>query len=272
VTFGQVARPRVSWILPFLNEQRELPVALARLESILDLAGVGEFEVILLDSGSQDGSCGIVRDWVSAQQESRGPSHSKLSWVETQVTSLPEGPSLGRALEVLRARGEVSGDWVVILPVDCHLSADAVREFLEWGRSKRSGEDGQSVVGVYFPKEYTPNTRVLSAYAWVQNKVRLRALKLAVWTNAITVHSDAWEQVPPPRVGFLEDVIWVDQLLARFGRGAIHVMRSPLLVSSRRYYPARVLRRIWINGLIMLLFRLRLRTPAQLKLLYRSLG
>jgi glycosyltransferase involved in cell wall biosynthesis len=267
-------RPRVTWVLPFLNEQECLPGALERVSLILDRAMPGEMEVILLDSGSSDQSGEIAQKWIESQQGRRG-SPVAMRWVNTRLTERAEGPSLGRALGVLREGSEgPQGEWVVILPVDCALGDSAVDVFLRRVRRGSGDEVGvvDAPVGMFFLKAYDPTTSVLRVYSALQNWIRLRVTKLAVWTNAITVSREAWERVAVPRVGFLEDVIWVDRLLAEFGRQRFEVIQAELEVSSRRYYPNRVWRRILVNGWIMVLFRLRLKSVSELRAIYRSLA
>lgn len=231
----------VSLVIPVLNELPLLEGALESLHAALGQAP-GPWEVVISDAGSRDGSVDRLRQMVA----------QKL-WrlVEENFPA----PSVGKTVAsgVAAARGEV----IVVLPIDTRLSEAAL------GELRRSLESGVSCGG--FPKRYVPSTALLACYAKAQNFFRSRLRRHLVWTNAIFARR-AILQVSTG--GFLEDVELSDRLRDQQGW---RLMSQPVEVSARRYYPDRSVGRICLNGLILVLHRLRLARPQTLKRIYTSL-
>lgn len=231
---------RISVILPFLNEAGMLEECLDTVAT--GVQGPGEWEVLLSDSGSTDASLGIADQWAQAH------GHRMVRWTGGE-------PSVGRAVSAAArlARGEIL--WV--LPVDCHAPPAA------WSQLQQSVSTGTRCGA--FPKRYVPSSLLLRPYAWAQNRIRLRASRQAVWTNGLFFPRSQ----PIPTLGFLEDVLLSDAIRRRPDWAALP---TPILVSSRRYYPNRTLRRIWINAGILTAYRLFGVSPLTLKKWYLGKG
>lgn len=231
---------RITVILPFLNEAPLLDSCLRHVEKGMGIDG--EWEVLLSDSGSGDGSGDVARKWATR------PGTSYVPWERN------DPPSVGKAVEqaVRQARGEI----VWVLPVDCPAPPAA------WAELKAAVDRGYRCGA--FPKVYSPASGLLTAYARAQNRIRLRGLRHAVWTNGMFFPTN--ESVPTG--GFLEDVQLSDRLRRR---NDWTCLSTPLEVSSRRYYPDRTLGRIALNAGILLAYRLLRVPPRNLHRWYRFL-
>jgi len=219
-----------------LNEEALLPEFLAHAALLLDRYA-GDIEWVLVDSGSSDRSAELVRDWC------RGRSGACLVERDLQNT---RGPSIGRALNHSLRSVRVQGDWVQVVPADCALSQESVRDILQ-GLSAVT-----RIEWFCCPKRYEPETWSLHLYSWIQNTLRLRALGRAVWTNGMAVRRESLAISPFPELGFMEDSLWCDALIEHQGRPRV---LGQIRVSARRYYPDRTLRRIGINFLVISLYR-----------------
>jgi hypothetical protein len=152
-----------------------------------------------------------------------------------------------------------TGNLVLILPIDATLDTDSLRELASAALS------GAFWGG--FQKAYQPQTGLLRLYAWLQNAVRLSRGHL-VWTNGIFFIYSKTDLDKIPICGFLEDVMFSDEMRKK---AAPKILKGPILVSSRRYYPDRIFARICVNLLIIFLHRSRLVGIARLQRLYKSL-
>ena len=61
-----MSRPELSIVIPFLNEEKVLPLLRERLERVKQSAP--EWELIFVSDGSTDGSCGLVESWAAKDQ------------------------------------------------------------------------------------------------------------------------------------------------------------------------------------------------------------
>jgi polyisoprenyl-phosphate glycosyltransferase len=59
-------RPELSIVIPFLNEEKVLPLLHARLEKLKQ--SVPDLELIFVSDGSTDGSCELVESWAETDQ------------------------------------------------------------------------------------------------------------------------------------------------------------------------------------------------------------
>lgn len=240
---------RVSIIIPFLNEIAIIEKALAmvseNLERVADSCGGVRWEVCLVDSGSMDGSGEWGRDY--AEQKA-------WQFVDAKLVR----PSIGRALN--SAIKDVESEFVVFLPMDVEIPLAALNLLAEV-------LVGDEVQCGGFIKAYSPQTLFLKTYVGVQNIFRSKLLKNLVWTNVIFGRRQLFVEEPLPEDGFLEDVILSDRLKHKNGW---RLLNSRVLVSSRKYYPERVGKRIFVNLLIMFLYRTRLVGINRLKLMYQK--
>ena len=233
---------KVSILIPVLNEASVIPTALLSLKQSLAKVPEISWEVILIDAGSSDPSPNLIRDFTSS-----------FGW-KSRFGNL-KNPSIGKTLHL--GLPLVTADYLLFLPIDLSLSVKAIQVWRE------ALKQGATCGG--FAKSYAPNSRLLKIYVALQNQIRSKRLRHLVWTNAIFCTQELAQKYPLPELGFLEDVLFSDKLRKEQNWSFVE---EPIFVSSRRYYPSRVGKRILINAIIMLLFRLRLASPIQLKRLY----
>ena len=90
--------PRLSWIMIFFNGERFMDQAIA---SVVGQIGVEDWELILTDDGSTDGSTAIARRWEATDPE-------RIRYVEHDGHA-NRGMSAARNLGLSHARGELVG-------------------------------------------------------------------------------------------------------------------------------------------------------------------
>ena len=230
----------ITIIIPFLNEEEIIRDSLMYIKkSYSDF----DCQIILVDSGSNDNSFSIAADIT------RG-----TDWA--LYNAKLEKPSIGKCLNF--ALNYVKTEFVLFLPVDVTLPPEAFSHLIRVEKKK-----GYTCGG--FVKLYQPTTRLLKMYAWIQNFFRSEVLRNLVWTNAMYMKKSILSEFQMPQDGFLEDVILSDYLKKEKGWGLV---KSPVLVSSRKYHYDSTLKRIIINLFVIFLYRLKLASPEQLKKIY----
>lgn len=231
-------------VVPMFNELSITERSLQALRTSISLSKfkyILEVKVVVSDGGSQDGSAKIAKIFCQ---------NSNWLWTQVQIA-----PSVGRT--ILNGVRTCNADVYFIIPIDCEvgpLNFQALDQAL-----------GKGIACGGFYKEYIPNRRILEIYASLQNKIRLGLLKHTVWTNGIFLKREILDSVPIPSSGFLEDVELSDQirLLPKWGH-----IKSPIKVSARRYYPNRIWHRIFINVVIMTMYRLGFSNRKTLRSIY----
>lgn len=237
---------KISIIVPVLNERIFIETTLSHLEdtlSNLKKDNIGNWEVVISDAGSTDGTLGIIDKF--AQQNP--------SWIAT--TEVISDPSVGKT--IMQGVIKTTGDVILILPADSQLEKEGLKGL--WNALQSRVECGG------FIKRYCPSNYVLTLYQTIQNLIRLRCLRHLVWTNGIFFKKALLESFRFPTIGFLEDVILSDFLRKKSSWGLIPI---PITISSRRYYPNKIAKRLVINLFIMFCFRTGLVSPKRLRSIY----
>lgn len=240
-------------MIPVLNEKPILASALNRLKTVLEGSSElsSNWEVLISDAGSSDGSVEIAKEFCLDAQA------SAIQW---KLQTMPlNRPSVGST--VAQGVSHSTGEVILILPADCHLSREAIEDFVQ-------AMDQGGVWGG-FPKKYFPATRGLRVYESLQNRLRLKKMRHLVWTNGIFFRRELLANLSIPQVGFMEDVILSDHLRLQAG---FRALRHPIHVSARRYYPDRKFFRIRKNILILGLFRSGWVGVDRLRRMYLSTG
>jgi hypothetical protein len=120
-----------------------------------------------------------------------------------------------------------------------------------------------------FYKQYTPAHILLYFQECILNMVRVKILKSYVWTNCPIFKKTVFIRILSFNKGFLEDVISSDYLKGTFKLG---ILKTPVIISARRYMKDIPLKRIFGNIYIMVLYRLRLKSVEQLKVMYSGVN
>lgn len=234
---------RISIVVPVLNEAAGIKEC---LENLLKLEG--DFEIIISDGGSQDGTAGIVKEMTSLY-----PANLRLL----------ENIRPGRATQMNAGAEAARGDLLLFLHADCRLHPMALR-------SIETSLKDEKIIGGGFYKKYSKETAMLSAYRAVMNFVRTKCLKNLVGTNAIFIRKNIFTLLGSfPEVALLEDVILSDRMKAH---GKLTFLKPHVIASSRRYHESGVLKHIWIAYKIMYLYRVKHRQPDELKRVYQNMN
>ena len=213
---GYPAAPRISVIVPTLNEQSCLAATL----DALPLA-CGD-ELIVVDAGSADNTPDIARRYTS--QVYQGPR--------------------GRARQMNHGARQARGDILLFLHADTLLPADgleAVRRVLQQ----------PGTVGGAFRLRITPATLALRLVAWGTN-LRSRFGGLPYGDQALFVARRVFEELGGyDDVPFMEDVRLV-QALRR--RGRLTILPQAVATSGRRWQRDGVLFTTVRNVVLMILY------------------
>lgn len=232
-----------SVIAPMLNEEASLPEFLSPWKVRYDQSP--RFELLLSDSGSFDKTVQIAKRYADENHFCRV--------VKSKGSVLSTGQSLLQAWKMAQAQ------IVLVLPVDCLLSEEAWSRFIT--ADLRGGWGG-------FRKKYKPSSLFLSIYGFCLNSIRGRVFRNLVWTNGIFFDRELLAEAKILNAGFLEDVLLSDHLKNRTKR--FIWINSSLICSSRRYIEKGILRATLLNLYILSLFRLGIRSPGDLKKMYRK--
>jgi rSAM/selenodomain-associated transferase 2 len=228
---GQRGGPRISVVVPTLNEAHGVARALAALEPLRRRG----HEVIVVDGGSADGTAGIARA------------------LADRVVSAPRGRASQMNTGAAVARGEV----LLFLHADTRLPAGAGERILD-GLAAGSSQWGR------FDVRIEGKSRFLAVIAFLMN-LRSRLTGIATGDQAIFVRREAFERAGGfPRIELMEDVA-----LARTLRRASPpaCLRCKAVTSGRRWERRGVLRTVLLMWCLRLSFALGV-SPASLARLY----
>ena len=213
---GSPAAPRISVIVPTLNEQACLAAA---LDAVALAAGD---ELIVVDAGSTDGTPGIARRYTS--QFYQGPR--------------------GRAKQMNDGARHAGGDVLLFLHADTLLPADGLE-------TVRRALQQPGAVGGAFRLVITPATPALRLVAWGTN-LRSRFGGLPYGDQALFVSRRVFEDLGGyDDVPFMEDIRLV-QALRR--RGRLTILPQAVATSGRRWQRDGVLFTTARNILLMTLY------------------
>ena len=213
---GSPAVPRISVIVPTLNEQ-------ACLAATLDaLALAPGDELIVVDAGSTDGTLDVARRYTSKWH--RGPR--------------------GRAQQMNRGARYAQGDILLFLHADTLLPADGLE-------AVRRALQQPGAVGGAFRLIITPATPALRLVAWGTN-LRSRFGGLPYGDQALFICRRVFEEMGGyDDVPFMEDIRLV-QALRR--RGRLTILPQAVATSGRRWQRDGVLFTTVRNVVLMTLY------------------
>ena len=146
----------------------------------------------------------------------------------------------------------------MIHPVDANVSV---------GLKRLTEELNKEACPDYFIffKKYDPAPILLKWQELALNYIRVNLMKSFVWTNCPVIRTDVLTPLSQNSEGFLEDVILSDQL--KENRSSL-IIKDSVTISSRRYEKDGVFKRFIGNLYIMILYRLKLKSIHELKVMY----
>lgn len=215
----------ISVIIPTINEQQALPATLARV-----LEQTGDFEVIVVDGGSNDGT----REIVAHEPRAR-------------LLVAPKG----RASQMNAGARAARGDWLLFLHADTLLPDVALAAVAALEPSAMAGGFRHRFAGA------DPRLRLIS---WIDN-TRCAFSRIIYGDQAMFVRRSMFDALGGfPAGSILED--------ASFNRGLLRATRPLLLdlhvvTDPRKFVQMGILKSVVRCTLILLCFKLHLPIPAQ---------
>ena len=206
-------RTSIATIVPTLNEAGCIRACLNRL------IDVGAVDIVVVDSGSTDGTADIVR---------REFEQIKL----IEIASANRGRQMNIGVE------HTGADILLFVHADLLVPEPSLVQI----RAAVAG----GALGGGFKKRYVPGTAGLRLYALLLNTVYLPCFGL-VGTNAIFVRRDVFRSVGGFATGHMEDLSF-SRALRR--RGRVEILPGPVMVSARRYVRNGITRQILRNALL----------------------
>ena len=228
---------KITILVPILNEESELRV---RLVDFLNLQSHPFVDQILFsDSGSTDLGLQVLQD----------------AGFNFQSCQFQGPPSVAKAIK--QSAALISTEHVLILPVDVTLKSEQLNYLVS------AIQKNPHPVYV-FRKAYDRTSAAIKISQFLLSYVRENLLKNFVWTNVFCVSKSDLKLMTDD--GFLEDVIFCDQLKIK---KEICRLAPVVTVSSRKYKSDGPWLRLFLNLLILALFRTGLFKPKRLKKFYQ---
>jgi len=191
----------VSVVIPAYNEEKALPNTLQRL-----FAQSGDYEVILVDGGSSDGTRQVLDQFEFCPPASLGTRHSSRL-----VCTAPKG----RASQMNVGAAAACGEWLLFLHADTLLPAGAIRRLnvIESDRTVQAGG---------FMHQFSGDDWRLRMISFLDN-FRCANSRIIYGDQALFVRRTLFHQLGGfPNQPILEDVAFCETLLT---------ITQPLLLS-----------------------------------------
>ncbi len=192
----------ISVVIPAYNEERALPNTLRAL-----FTQQGDFEVIVVDGGSTDGTLNVLREFGFIPDPSRRTLH-----VSRFTVHAPKG----RASQMNAGAQEACGEWLLFLHADTVLPTGAIQRLNEM-------ETDQTVQAGGFMHQFSGDDWRLKLISFLDNFRCIRS-RIIYGDQALFVRRALFEQLGGfPNRPILEDVAFCERLIA---------VTTPLLLSS----------------------------------------
>ncbi len=150
------ASPRISVVIPMLNEERSIPQLLGRLFPVLhDLKET--FEVLCIDDGSTDGTVELLEAEASSRPELR-------------VLRLAR--NFGQHAAILAGFDAARGDWIITIDADLQNPPEEIPRLIEEFRR------GHDLVGTYRKGRQDPLFR--KGASWVVNRLMRKFSRIEI--------------------------------------------------------------------------------------------
>ncbi len=215
----------ISVVIPVYNEARALPVTLPRL-----FEQGGDYEVIIVDGGSNDRTCEIVR---SLLVDSLHAAHGKALLMSARK---------GRASQMNAGATVARGEWLLFLHADTVLPAHALTRL-------NTLESNIGVQAGGFHHQFGGADWRLRLISWLDN-IRCVRSRIIYGDQALFVRRSLFEQLGGfPNQLILEDVAFCETLL----RVTTPVLLEPAVVTDARKFLQMGVWRSFIRVLLIIL-------------------
>jgi dolichol-phosphate mannosyltransferase len=219
---------RLSIITAFLNEEGNLPCFRARVQQVMDQLAEEDFEVVLIDDHSSDGSAALARQWLGE---------------DTRVRYVRLSRNCGSHAAFSAGLARCSGDCAVLLAADLQDPPEAIPTLLEKWRegndvvwASRASREGES---------WWTRTSA-RAYYWLMRRCALPQMP-ATGADFLLLDRkviDAYNAVPEKNTSFLAMILWLGfrQTFISYVKQARHTGRSKWSFSKKL--------KLWVDSLV----------------------
>ncbi len=215
----------ISVVIPVYNEKRALPVTLRHL-----FEQAGEYEVILVDGGSSDGTCEIVRQFALGRQPALSASLT--------VIAAPKG----RASQMNAGAKVAAGEWLLFLHADTVLPAQALSRL-------NAMEPDLKIQAGGFRHQFSGSDWRLRMISRLDN-FRCARSRIIYGDQALFVRKSLFERLGGfPDQPILEDVAFGEKLLGL----TTPVLLSPPVVTDARKFLQMGVWRSFVRVLLIIL-------------------
>jgi glycosyltransferase involved in cell wall biosynthesis len=218
----------ISIIIPVLNE---VAIVEAALETLLRQEG--DYEVIVVDGGSADGTCDVVRQF------------------PVRLMHIPPSLPPGLACQINQGAQQAQGDVLLFLHVDVQLPPQAAANI------EAALADPQLIGGGFLPAFCGPvpdSERLMLALIERVWKMRTRVFHWFAGDTAPFIRRDQfWRCGGYPPACFASDWDFADRMRRR---GRLAVIREPVHVHCRRHVSNGVLKTLLVTGSVELMYRM----------------